>query len=102
MATPGAEFVTFGRKARLTPSGNTEAEQQELEKEIAGSRDWPIDSLLDQVVSRVSSIADVDVTFSELMFPVCPTTSMVAVGLPNTSGPRRETGYPPKVNTNPN
>jgi cytoskeletal protein RodZ len=61
MATPGAEFVTFDRKAQLEPSGDTEAELQEaelqeLEKEIASGRDWPIHSLLDQVVSRVSSI----------------------------------------------
>jgi WD40 repeat protein len=56
MATPGAEFVTFDPKAQLTSSGNTEAELQELEKEIARSRDWPIHSLLSRVVSEVSSI----------------------------------------------
>src|SRR4029077_10416545 len=56
MATPGAEFVTFDPKAQVSSSGNTEAELQELEKEIARSRDWPIDSLLNQVVSGVSSI----------------------------------------------
>jgi WD40 repeat protein len=60
MATPGAEFVTFDRKAQLTSSGNTEPELQELEKEITRSRDWPIDSLLDQVVSGVSSITHAD------------------------------------------
>ena len=60
MATPGAEFVTFDRKAQLTSSGNTEAELQELEKEIARSRDWPIHSLLNQVVSGVSSITHAD------------------------------------------
>ena len=48
MATPGAEYVTLDPKAQLTSSGNTEAELQELEKEIARSRDWPIDSLLDK------------------------------------------------------
>ena len=35
MATPGAEFVTFDPKAQVSSSGNTEAELQELEKEIA-------------------------------------------------------------------
>jgi WD40 repeat protein/GAF domain-containing protein len=60
MATPGAEFVTFDRKAQLTSGDNTEAELQELEKDIARSRDWPIDSLLDQVVSGVSSITHAD------------------------------------------
>src|SRR6185369_17938504 len=56
MATPGAEFVTFDPNAQVSSSGNIEAELQELEKEIARSRDWPIDSLLNQVVSGVSSI----------------------------------------------
>jgi WD40 repeat protein len=60
MATPGAEFVTFDRKAQLASSGNTEAELQELEKEIARSRDWPIHTLLDQVVSGISSITHAD------------------------------------------
>ena len=32
MATPGAEFVTFDRKAQLTSRDNTEVEMQELEK----------------------------------------------------------------------
>ena len=56
MATPGAEFVTFDPNAQVSSSGNTEAELQELEKEIVRSRDWPIDSLLNQVVSGVSTI----------------------------------------------
>jgi transcriptional regulator with GAF, ATPase, and Fis domain len=60
MATPGAEFVTFDRKAQLTSGGNTEAELQELEKEIARSRDWPIHSLLNQVVLGISSITHAD------------------------------------------
>src|ERR1700693_3794533 len=56
MATPGTEFVTFGRKAQATSCVGTEAELQELEKEIARNRDWPIHSLLNQVVAGVSSI----------------------------------------------
>jgi WD domain, G-beta repeat/GAF domain/PEGA domain len=60
MATPGAKFVTLARKAQLASSGDTDAELQELEKEIARGRDWPIDSLLDQVVLGVSSITHAD------------------------------------------
>jgi WD40 repeat protein len=60
MATPGAEYVTFDPKAQLTSSGNSEAELQELEKEIARSRDWPIHTLLDRVVSGISSITHAD------------------------------------------
>jgi WD40 repeat protein/GAF domain-containing protein len=56
MATPGAEFVRFGQNVQATSSGGTEAELQELEKEIARSRDWPIHSLLNHVVAGVSSI----------------------------------------------
>jgi GAF domain-containing protein/WD40 domain-containing protein/PEGA domain-containing protein len=56
MAPPGAEFVTFARKAQEASSGDTEAELRELEKEIADSRDWPTLSLLKQVVERISSI----------------------------------------------
>ena len=56
MATPGAELVTFGRKAQAAPSGDTETELRDLEKEITGSRDWPIPPLLKRVVEGVSSI----------------------------------------------
>ncbi len=56
MATPGAEFVTFDPKAQLTSSGNTEVQLQDLQKEIARRRDWPIHSLLNRVVSEISSI----------------------------------------------
>ena len=56
MATPGAEFVTFGRTAQARSKGDTEAHLQELEKEIAGGRDWPISSLLNLIVEGVSSI----------------------------------------------
>jgi WD40 repeat protein len=57
MATPGAEFATLGRKVPAEKAGDdSEAELRILEREISGNRDWPISSLLTQVVKRVSSI----------------------------------------------